>query len=108
MPQKYLSVIFALDLSYIDIFGIKLPPYFELSHFESVAQIIRKFPINFITSINSIGNGMVIDPKTDKPVIEPKGGLGGSGGTLVKPTTLANIYNFKKFYQILILLDVVE
>ena len=94
--EKYLAVIFALDLSYIDIFGIKLPPYFELSHFESVAKIIRKFPINFITSINSIGNGMVIDPKTDKPVIEPKGGLGGLGGTLVKPTTLANIYNFKK------------
>ena len=39
---------------------------------------------------------MVIDPKTDKPVIEPKGGLGGLGGTLVKPTTLANIYNCKK------------
>ena len=94
--EKYLAVIFALDLSYIDIFGIKLPPYFELSHFESVAQIIRKFPINFITTINSIGNGMVIDPETDKPVIEPKGGLGGLGGTLVKPTTLANIYNFKK------------
>ena len=35
-------------------------------------------------------------PKTDKPVIEPKGGLGGLGGTLVKPNTLANIYNFKK------------
>ena len=30
---------------------------------------------------------MVIDSKTDKPVIEPKGGLGGLGGTLVKPTT---------------------
>lgn len=94
--EKYLSVIFTLDLSYIDIFGIKLPPYFEISHFESVAKIIGKFPIDFITCINSIGNGMVIDPLTDVPVIEPKGGLGGLGGTLVKPTALANVYNFKK------------
>lgn len=94
--EKYLAVIFALDLSYIDIFGIKLPPYFELSHFESVANVLNKFPIDFITCINSIGNGMVIDPISDTPVIEPKGGLGGLGGTLVKPTALANVFNFKK------------
>ena len=94
--EKYLDGIFKLDMKYIDIFGVKLPPYFELSHFETVAKILSQYPIDFITCINSIGNGLVIDVETDKPVIEPKNGLGGIGGSLIKPTSLANVYNFKK------------
>ena len=43
--EKYLDGIFANDMKYIEIFGVKLPPYFELSHFESVAEIVSKFSI---------------------------------------------------------------
>lgn len=78
--------------------GVKLPPYFDLVHFEEMAKVLKKYPISFITCINSIGNGLVIDPKTEKPVIKPKGGLGGIGGWAIKYTTLANV---RKFYELL-------
>lgn len=79
--------------------GIKLPPYFDLVHFEQIANVLKKYPIvKFITCINSIGNGLVIDPKKEAPVIKPKGGFGGIGGRVIKYTTLANV---RKFYELL-------
>ena len=42
--------------------GVKLPPYFEINHFDSVGKILDKFDIKFITCVNSIGNGLIIDP----------------------------------------------
>lgn len=79
-------------------FGIKLPPYFDLVHFEQMAAVIKRYPIKFITAINSIGNGLVINPITEKPLIKPKGGLGGIGGGYIKYTTLANV---RIFYELL-------
>ncbi len=78
--------------------GVKLPPYFDLVHFEEIAKVLRKYPISFITCINSIGNGLVIDPEKEQPVIKPKGGFGGIGGRVIKYTTLANV---RKFYELL-------
>lgn len=78
-------------------FGIKLPPYFDLVHFERIANVIKKYPVKFITVINSIGNGLVINPITEKPQIKPKGGLGGIGGGYIKYTTLANV---RRFYEL--------
>ena len=40
------------------LIGVKLPPYFDISHFESAAAVLDKFErLNFITTINSVGNG---------------------------------------------------
>lgn len=78
--------------------GVKLPPYFDLVHFEEIAKVLRKYPIQFITCINSIGNGLVIDPKKEASVIKPKGGFGGIGGKVIKYTTLGNV---RKFYELL-------
>ena len=81
------------------LIGLKLPPYFDMVHFETVANIIKKYPrINFLTCINSIGNGLVIDTESESVVIKPKNGFGGIGGSIVKPTALANV---NKFYQLL-------
>jgi dihydroorotate dehydrogenase (fumarate) len=81
------------------LIGIKLPPYFDISHFETVSKILLKFErLNFITCINSIGNGLVIDTESESVVIKPKNGFGGLGGSIVKPTALANVH---KFYQLL-------
>ena len=93
----YLSKLFTECLhDKIKIIGIKLPPYFELHHFKVVADIIKKYPINFVTTINSIGNGLVIDIEKEAPVIAPKEGIGGIGGSVVKQTALSNVYNFSK------------
>lgn len=78
-------------------FGVKLPAYFDLVHFEQVTSIIKKYPVKFVTCINSIGNGLVIDPYKEKPLIKPKGGFGGIGGHYIKFTALANV---RKFYEL--------
>lgn len=71
--------------------GVKLPPYFDLVHFDQIADILNQFPLTFVNSINSVGNGLVIDPHAEKVVIKPKGGFGGIGGASIKPTALANV-----------------
>lgn len=74
--------------------GVKLPPYFDLVHFDQMAEILNKYPIKYINSINSIGNALFIDPMTETVVIKPKKGFGGLGGEYVKPTALANVHAF--------------
>lgn len=76
--------------------GVKLPPYFDIAHFDQVAEILNKFPLAFVNSINSIGNGLTIDPETDTVTITPKGGFGGLGGAIAKPTALANVRAFRE------------
>ena len=76
--------------------GCKLPPYFDFIHFEQMAVILNKHKPAFITCVNSIGNGLVIDPETESAVIRPKGGFGGIGGDYIKPTALANVRKFRE------------
>lgn len=78
--------------------GIKLPPYFDLIHFQQMADIINQYPIQFVTCVNSIGNGLVIDVDLEQVVIKPKDGFGGIGGDYIKPTALANV---RQFYLLL-------
>jgi len=78
--------------------GVKLPPYFDIPHFEMMAEVLNDFPISFATCINSIGNGLVIDTDSECVVIRPKKGFGGIGGDFIKPTALANV---RKFYTLL-------
>lgn len=107
--RKYLDNLFTMIQKYENnaennninklLIGIKLPPYFDISHFESVANILKNYDrLNFITCINSIGNGLVIDTNTESVVIKPKNGFGGLGGSIIKPTALANVH---KFYQLI-------
>lgn len=74
--------------------GIKLPPYFDLAHFDQMAEILNQFPLTYVNSINSIGNGLYIDPQKEAVVIKPKEGFGGLGGEYVNPTALANVRAF--------------
>lgn len=77
-------------------FGLKLPPYFEFCQFDVIIEILAPFAdtINFIHCINSVPNGLVIDPETETPVIKPKSGFGGIGGAIIKPIALANVRAF--------------
>jgi dihydroorotate dehydrogenase (fumarate) len=76
--------------------GLKLPPYFEFAQFDAITNILTPFAdsIHFIHSINSVPNGLVIDVETESPVIKPKSGFGGLGGTIIKPIALANVRAF--------------
>ena len=75
-------------------FGIKLPPYFDMSHFQMVANIINRYNIDSITCINSLGNGIVVE--NESVTIAPKNGHGGIGGSVVKPIALSNVVQFSK------------
>jgi len=74
--------------------GIKLPPYFDLVHFDTMAEILNQFPLTYVNSVNSVGNALFIDPDTEAVVIKPKDGFGGLGGQYIKPTALANVRAF--------------
>lgn len=76
--------------------GIKLAPYFDMSHFVAMAEILNKFPVKFITCVNSIGNTLIIDPEAESPIIKPKGGFGGLCGDYIKPIGLANVRAFRE------------
>jgi len=78
--------------------GFKLPPYFDPAHTQMMADILKKYPVDFITCINSVGNTLMINPETEQPLIAPKGGLGGLGWDYVKPVALANV---RMFYKLL-------
>ncbi len=79
--------------------GIKLPPYFDFIHFQEMAAIINQYPIAFVTCVNSIGNGLLIDIEKEAVVIQPKGGFGGIGGDYIKPTALANVCKFRELLR---------
>ncbi len=78
-------------------FGVKLPPYFDPVHFAEMASVLNSFPsLKYVTCINSVGNGLVIDIDQESVVIKPKAGLGGLGGDYVLPTALANVREFSR------------
>ncbi len=80
-------------------FGVKLPPYFDLVHYDQIAAVIKKYPVKFVTCINSLGNGLAIDPQTERPLIKPKGGFGGIGGAYSKFHALANVRRFYELFE---------
>ena len=76
--------------------GVKLPPFFDPVHHEKMAEVLDKSGVSFISVINSVGNGLVVDPYQESVVIKPKGGFGGLGGRIIKPVALANVRAFWK------------
>eukprot|EP01071_Lankesteria_metandrocarpae_P012872 Lankesteria_metandrocarpae@DN635_c0_g1_i1.p1 len=73
--------------------GLKLPPYFDPSHHDEISDVIKSYQnsIKFVTTVNSVGNVLCVDPETEKPVIKPKNGFGGLSGPTIKPVGLANV-----------------
>lgn len=78
--------------------GIKMPPYFDLAHYDEIAKIISKYRVRFISTINSVWNTLIIDPEKEQPVIKPKWWFGWLWWSYVKPIALANV---RKFYELL-------
>lgn len=89
MTEKLLYTVFTY---FTKSLGIKLPPYFDIVHFDQAATIFNQFPLAFINCVNSIGNGLYIEDES--VVIKPKNGFGGIGGEYIKPTALANVHAF--------------
>lgn len=80
--------------------GLKLSPYWEAQQFIDISELIMKYKIDFITTINSVPNCLVLDTETESPVIAPKNGIGGLGGIGIKPIVLSNVYQFSKLINV--------
>lgn len=80
-------------------FGIKLPPYWQLSDYREIAQMLNPAWISFIHTVNSVPNALVIDYEREETVIHPKQGFGGLGGEIIKPIALANVRGFYLAFQ---------
>lgn len=93
--EKYMDKIKQSNVENI-ICGLKLAPIYELSHFDIMSNLLLKYDIKFITCVNSIPNGLMVDPINEITRIFPKGGMGGVGGNYIKPIALSNVYNFSK------------
>ncbi|PWV02835.1 putative dihydroorotate dehydrogenase [Trypanosoma cruzi] len=80
---------------HMDSLCVKMPPYFDIAHFDTAAAVLNEFPlVKFVTCVNSVGNGLVIDAESESVVIKPKQGFGGLGGKYILPTALANVNAF--------------
>ncbi|MBH0209584.1 MAG: dihydroorotate oxidase [Nitrospira sp.] len=79
--------------------GVKLPPYFDPAHHHVMGTMLGRCGVDFLNLINSVGNGLVVDPEREAVVIKPKGGFGGLGGRIIKPVALANVRAFYKLFQ---------
>lgn len=79
--------------------GVKLPPYFDPVHHENMAEVLARVKVDFLSVVNSVGNGLVVDPERESVVIKPKGGFGGIGGKIIKPVALANVRAFWKLFK---------
>ena len=93
LTEKLLTEVFSF---FTKPLGVKLPPYFDIAHFDAMAEILNKFPLTYVNSVNSVGNGLYIDIDKEEVVIKPKGGFGGIGGEYIKPTALANVRAFRQ------------
>ena len=90
--ERILEAVFD---TYGEPLGIKLPPYFDMVHFDQAAAIFNRFPLAYVNTVNSIGNGLCINPADETVLIKPKNGFGGIGGMYLKPTALANVAAFR-------------
>jgi dihydroorotate dehydrogenase (fumarate) len=90
--NDYLKLIKNMKLSNI-LIGLKLPPYYNNKDFDKVCEIILSYGnlIKFVTCINSLANGLIIDYENESTVINPKNGYGGIGGIYCKPISLSNV-----------------
>jgi dihydroorotate dehydrogenase (fumarate) len=79
--------------------GVKLPPYFDPAHHAIMAPVLKRTGVDFLNLINSVGNGLVVDPDRETAVIKPKGGFGGLGGAIIKPVALANVRAFWRLFE---------
>lgn len=95
-PEQTVKILDALFEFFTKPLGVKLPPFFDLAQFDQMAAILNRYPLAFINTMNSLGNGLMINPETDTVLIKPKGGFGGIGGAFAKPIALANVRAFRQ------------
>eukprot|EP00940_MAST-03C_sp_MAST-3C-sp2_P000336 g336.t1 len=96
--EDVLGAVHASKYSKVKPLGVKLPPYFDMPHFEMAATIINRYKdtVRFVTTINTVGNCLIVDAEAEQPAIRPKGGFGGMSGGAVKYIALSNVRRLRE------------
>jgi len=94
--EKVLTAIMKLGKKPV---GVKLPMYSDIDHIETLATLFKKHGVAFISTVSSVSPALVIDAETETALIKPKAGIGGMGGSYVKPFALANVRAFAQLLQ---------
>ena len=83
--------------------GIKLPPYTYMGQFEEVcgaiaaATALGKSVVDFVTSTNTLGSSLVLDPSSVPMLASEAGtGIGGLAGSALHPLTLGNVATLRR------------
>ncbi|MCX7955504.1 MAG: dihydroorotate oxidase [Patescibacteria group bacterium] len=79
--------------------GAKLPPYFERETIKKISEKIIEVKLDFVSLINSYPLGSKIDIKDEKLVIKPNQGIGGLGGKIIKPISIAQVLLFNQYFK---------
>ena len=74
--------------------GLKLPPYLEDVYFDKMTEVLLRHKVKFISTINTVGNALVIDGEKESVLIKPNFGRGGLAGDWIKPVALNNVNSF--------------
>ncbi|GAX16543.1 dihydroorotate dehydrogenase [Fistulifera solaris] len=80
--------------------GIKLPPYLDSVQFQQVATLINQYNwIQFVVSINTLGNATAVSIEAGMPFISSNDGFAGLSGPAVKYTALANVRKLRQLLR---------
>lgn len=77
--------------------GVKTTPYFYDLQFQDCSKVLNDFKLSFVTCINTIGSGLVVDVATESAVLP--GTYGGLGGPAVHATALANVRQLRQYLK---------
>ena len=81
-----------LEITTIPI-GVKLPPFTKRSQIGEISDVLSKYKINHLVLINTYPfASMYVEGKNS---IKPNDGVGGLGGSYLKPIALAHVKLFK-------------
>jgi len=94
--EEYLAGVFARPPPLGVVVGVKLAPYFYEQQFDGAAGVLNACEhLSFVTAINTVGNGMVIDVESEAPVL-PSSGFGGLAGPAVLHIALGNVRKLRQ------------
>lgn len=96
--QKYLAIVFSKGNHGLKV-GVKLTPYFHELDFVHSTQVLNSFSseLDFVTCINTVGCGLVIDIDTEAPVLaDASASYGGLGGPAVHAIALGNVRRMRQ------------
>jgi dihydroorotate dehydrogenase (fumarate) len=91
--EDYINYLEKIDTTQLKV-GLKLPPFFERQQFDVMSDIINRHNLMFITCVNSLPNGLMIDSYTGRSPISRE--YGGIGGLYIKPFGMANVSQFSR------------